>query len=451
MCAPENFTFLKNISFFFFFFFFFVSSTMAAGEQETPAQTSPGPTVADAPIANSAAAAVSDADLRLARLRGVFDTFDSNADGHVSVLEVADALRDAGVISRGGEAAMEALIRQRLDTIDTDRDGTLSFDEFALAFGSVADPSVASIGALLATAPDVGSDVVPVIPGGDGGSLQAMVHFLVAGATAGLASRALTAPLERAKILAMVDTRRPGEARVSLGARLARMGRAGPDALFKGLGPSLMRVVPFAAITCATYSTTLRWTRDLTTSDARPTEAREATRRFACASVAGMVSVLGTYPLSIAHTLIASSPQHHSVSGTLRHVVAQSGMAGLFRGVGPSLLVTMPFIGLQQSFYDFQKTAFMLAGFDPSIAMFGTSAVLAGVAAQTAVHPIDVVRVRMQASTTATGRSLRHTVRELAVAEGARGFYRGIFASLAKVAPSVGISLVVRDAMLGRV
>ena len=67
---------------------------------------------------------------------------------------------------------------------------------------------------------------------------------------------------------------------------------------------------------------------------------------------------------------------------------------------------------------------------------------LAGMAAQTLIHPLDIIRRRAQvgvaAQTATTGASL------------GMSWTAGLAPALAKVGPAVAVSVVVRDACLGR-
>ena len=90
-----------------------------------------------------------------------------------------------------------------LKTMDTDGDDQISFDEFCAFFGDVPSPSMQFIAKQWSTGEglDFGSDVVPIsIPPVE----MPLSQFMIAGGVAGIASRTLTAPLEKLKIVAQV-------------------------------------------------------------------------------------------------------------------------------------------------------------------------------------------------------------------------------------------------------
>ena len=72
--------------------------------------------------------------------------------------------------------------------------------------------------------------------------------------------------------------------------------------------------------------------------------------------------------------------------------------------------------------------------------------------AQTVVHPLDVVRRQMQVARgpVAATRNTFVAVRQLSAAGGLPRLYAGLTTSYLKVMPAASISLLVRDALLGR-
>ena len=87
--------------------------------------------------------------------------------------------------------------------MDTDGDDQISFDEFCAFFGDVPSPNMQFIAKQWSTGEglDFGSDVVPIsIPPVE----MPLSQFMIAGGVAGIASRTLTAPLEKLKIVAQV-------------------------------------------------------------------------------------------------------------------------------------------------------------------------------------------------------------------------------------------------------
>lgn len=92
------------------------------------------------------------------------------------------------------------------------------------------------------------------------------------------------------------------------------------------------------------------------------------------------------------------------------------------------------------------------AASEPSALLFAACGVVAGVTAQTVVYPLDVLRRRMQTVTHTDGASLslRGALVDLIQTAGPRGLFAGIVPAWLRVAPAAAVSLLVRDAVLGR-
>jgi solute carrier family 25 phosphate transporter 23/24/25/41 len=75
----------------------------------------------------------------------------------------------------------------------------------------------------------------------------------------------------------------------------------------------------------------------------------------------------------------------------------------------------------------------------------------AGMTACAATYPLDLVRTRLAAQTTqARYHGLLHALRAIHAAEGARGLYRGVGATLVGVAPSLAINFAVYETLRSR-
>ena len=152
--------------------------------------------------------------------------------------------------------------------------------------------------------------------------------------------------------------------------------------------------------------------------------------------------------------------------------LASAGVEGLYRGLGMSLLVSVPNLAVGFSAYGTLKEhALSPAGSswmkvektDPSLGTvtacltplasmaIGASS---GVLSSMIVFPADVVRRRLQVRglTTGTGqpRSLAaYEIRDIMRSDGLRGFYRGIAPELLKVTPMVAVTFSVYELLRG--
>lgn len=110
-----------------------------------------------------------------------------------------------------------------------------------------------------------------------------------------------------------------------------------------------------------------------------------------------MVAAAIVYPLEVVKTMLTLYPDKcQSIPGALSMVYQSSGIGGLYRGLGPTLVAMFPYVGVEFMVYETLKNRWEMA-FGP----VGTAALLllgalGGAAAQASAHPLDVIRRRMQ-------------------------------------------------------
>ena len=320
------------------------------------------------------------------------------------------------------------------------------------------------------------------------------------------------APLERCKIL--FQTGRLHDASVTT--TLASIKRQeGIKGLFKGNGASVLRIVPYASIHFGLYEHYRRafinaWygkgyvsgaTTDLTSSSedtpegvvsmtAPPPQRVSPVVDLLAGSTSGATAVVITYPLDIVRTRLAYAMetnhpgcQRQTIRAILRNTLRGEGPRGMYRGIGPSLYGIMPYAGLKFYVYQWLKQLYFAEqGGDhwveqhhedggtrlpvPYMLTFGG---IAGLVAQTATYPIDVVRRRMQVEGLKSGVGLggtgtgvrpqpegrlpRTTPKALlfiARSEGWRVLWAGLSINYAKVVPSTAIGFTLYDTLKQR-
>jgi solute carrier family 25 phosphate transporter 23/24/25/41 len=108
------------------------------------------------------------------------------------------------------------------------------------------------------------------------------------------------------------------------------------------------------------------------------------------------------------------------------------------------------------------KQLFIDSGyFTVSPSTFFMTGALAGLCAQSVVYPLDVIRRRIQMDTVTiapvqpgSGAGVRLytwlAMKSVVEKEGMRSLFAGILPTMLKVAPAVSISVVTRDAILGK-
>lgn len=238
-------------------------------------------------------------------------------------------------------------------------------------------------------------------------------------------SRTATAPLERVKIIAQTE-----EAETTVSQLLRRIMRnEGIRGLFVGNAANTLRVFPFGGTVCLAYSQIVGVLP--TKNEFHPME--PFYRGFAGAA-AGAIATLVTYPLDVVKARMSvTDSQYRTIGGTIRKIVAAQGVRGLYNGLGPSVFAVAPFLAVQQSSYDVMKQ--LLSPYvEPSVPLFVACGAVAGMMAQTVVHPIDLVRVRMQVDAgRGKDRGAFDTARRIVARHGLQVLYNGWGAAVLKV------------------
>mmetsp|Transcript_45894 Transcript_45894/g.147853 ORF Transcript_45894/g.147853 Transcript_45894/m.147853 type:complete len:154 (+) Transcript_45894:1-462(+) len=136
----------------------------------------------------------------------------------------------------------------------------------------------------------------------------------------------------------------------------------------------------------------------------------------------------------------------------LRSISAERGVGALYSGISATVLGVAPYAGLKFASYEALKGVVGASlGLDESQLrpwQRVSAGALAGLLAQTAVYPLDVVRRRMQMhdGKTALYSSPWSAVATIAREEGVRGgLYRGLSLNWLKTMPNVAIYMSLYD------
>ncbi|KAF2943653.1 hypothetical protein DAI22_02g080200 [Oryza sativa Japonica Group] len=175
---------------------------------------------------------------------------------------------------------------------------------------------------------------------------------LVAGALAGVASTLCTYPME------LVKTRLTIEKDVYdnvLHAFVKIVREGGPGELYRGLAPSLIGVVPYAATNFYAYETLRRLYRRATgRADVGPAAT------LLIGSAAGAIASTATFPLEVARKqmqvgAVGGRQVYRHVLHAMYCILRGEGAAGLYRGLGPSCIKLMPAAGISFMCYEALK------------------------------------------------------------------------------------------------
>lgn len=279
-------------------------------------------------------------------------------------------------------------------------------------------------------------------------------RYLIAGAVAGAASRTVTAPLDRLKVILQVQT-----TRTSLMPTIKSIWKdGGLRGFFRGNGLNVVKVAPESALRFYTYE---MLKRVIVTAQGGEEKAEIGPMgRLLAGGVAGAVAQTTVYPMDLVKTRlqthVSDGGKIPSLGQMTRDIWVQEGPRAFYRGVVPSLIGIIPYAGIDlaayETFKDLSKKYILQDG-EPGPLVQLVCGMTSGALGASCVYPLQVVRTRMQAQrpdTDAAYKGMSDVFRRTFKHEGLRGFYKGIFPNLLKVVPSASITYMVYETMKKR-
>eukprot|EP01087_Luapelamoeba_hula_P001649 TRINITY_DN1136_c0_g1_i1.p1 TRINITY_DN1136_c0_g1~~TRINITY_DN1136_c0_g1_i1.p1 ORF type:complete len:609 (+),score=117.79 TRINITY_DN1136_c0_g1_i1:131-1957(+) len=179
-----------------------------------------------------------------------------------------------------------------------------------------------------------------------------ILERFLAGSAAGVASQTLIYPLEITKTRLAVA--RDGEYRGIFDciAKIVR-GPDGARALFRGLLPSLVGIVPYAGVDLAVYTQL----RDIYASR-YPDEQPRILTLLACGATSSTCGQIVAYPLQLVRTRLQTQGMsgrpvlYGGMVDCFRKTVSSDGFLGLYKGIGPNFLKAIPAISISYVVYE---------------------------------------------------------------------------------------------------
>ncbi|PSC75043.1 Mitochondrial substrate carrier family B [Micractinium conductrix] len=177
---------------------------------------------------------------------------------------------------------------------------------------------------------------------------------LVAGGTAGMSACALAYPLDLVRTRLAAQTTQRHYTGIGQAMRMI-VAEEGARGLYRGLGATLVQVVPSLAINYAAYET-MRSGWLSTTDRATPTIGMS----LACGSAAGLVSSTATFPLDLIRRRLQLQGQGGggrpaTFASTFRSVAQREGLRGLYAGILPEYYKVLPGVAIAFMTYEFMK------------------------------------------------------------------------------------------------
>lgn len=365
-----------------------------------------------------------------------------------------------------------AQLRDLVRTYDTNNTGGLSEEQWS-RFCHENRRYVASLGVQMIDFDRSGEYTIITLErvedktcGGGGPQQQStfthgLVKFLesfVAGGIAGAVSKTVIAPGDRVKIIFQVETGRHFSLREALWLATETVKEFGVTGLWIGNGATMLRVVPYAAITYVSfdyYHNAFSYLFQGRGGENKFDEGRAVWVRFLSGAMAGATSTTFTYPLDLMRACFAarsSSRQTRfpSYRVAFRDATKHHGFLSLYSGLFPTLAGIMPYAGC--SFACFETIKYYIVKWnhlksDREIPPWQrlVAGGLSGLLAQSATYPLDIVRRRMQV-TPGRYKGIAAALATIYREEGLRqGLYKGLAMNWIKGPIATGTSFTVND------
>jgi len=304
-------------------------------------------------------------------------------------------------------------------------------------------------------------------------TIPANVKRLVAGGLSGTFAKTVVAPVERLKIMFQVTDekftiRRMGNSFILV------VSKEGVPGLWRGFSATVLKVFPYAGIQFTTFDYLKKLVKNsnLSIHGSPELSSRQA---FFCGAFAGCFSMTVTYPLDLMRTMLAVDREknQYSPKPSLRRAFAsywgEKGfeLRGLYRGLTPTLLGIFPYAGIAFMVNEHFKKKMHQLYDEPPIYLKLMSGGFAGLLAQSASYPFEVIRRRMQTdgiihrskgvggvltgilpeNSTASRLSMLQTAQEIIKDQGARALYKGLSINWIKAPVAISISFTSFDLM----
>jgi solute carrier family 25 (adenine nucleotide translocator) protein 4/5/6/31 len=279
-----------------------------------------------------------------------------------------------------------------------------------------------------------------------------VVDFLMGGVSAAV-SKTAAAPIERIKLLIqnqdeMLKAGRLDRKYNGIADCFRRTAAAeGVVSLWRGNTANVIRYFPTQALNFAfrdTYKSMFAYKKE------RDGYTKWMMGNLASGGAAGATSLLFVYSLDYARTRLANDAKSAKGSGerqfnglvdVYRKTLASDGIAGLYRGFGPSVLGIVVYRGLYFGMYDSIKPVLLVGplegSFLASFLLGWTVTTGAGVAS----YPLDTVRRRMMMT---SGEAVKYSssmdaARQIIAKEGVKSLFKGAGANILRGVAGAGV------------
>ncbi|CAJ1964327.1 unnamed protein product [Cylindrotheca closterium] len=288
-------------------------------------------------------------------------------------------------------------------------------------------------------------------------------RFLLAGAVAGIVSRTAVSPLEVVATAQMVRGGNKG----LVGELSSLWASEGLKGFFKGNGANCLKVAPTRGVQFFAFEkfklSLVKWKRQSMGVAEDADVSLSPLERLVAGGFAGMVASSMVYPIEVVKTMLTMYPgKYAGIGAAFRGLLAEVGPRGLYAGLTPTLIAMFPYVGVEFMIYETSKIAieaFLKEKSEdgafvalPVIISLGLGA-LAGAAAQTSAHPLDVVRKRLQVQGINGNPVLYKNTFDCFAGvinkEGFTALYKGLGPACVATIPGTGIAYITYEFMKG--
>lgn len=287
-----------------------------------------------------------------------------------------------------------------------------------------------------------------------------VVDFMMGGVSAAV-SKTAAAPIERIKLLIqnqdeMLKTGRLDRKFNGIVDCFSRTAKnEGIVSLWRGNTANVIRYFPTQALNFAfrdTYKAMFNFKKE------RDGYAKWMAGNLASGAAAGATSLLFVYSLDYARTRLANDAkgkgtgerQFNGLVDVYKKTLKSDGIAGLYRGFGPSVLGIVVYRGLYFGMYDSIKPVLLVGPLEGSFLasfMLGWGVTTgAGIAS----YPLDTIRRRMMMT---SGEAVKYSssidaARQIFAKEGIRSFFKGAGANILRGVAGAGVLSIYDQAQL---
>jgi len=278
------------------------------------------------------------------------------------------------------------------------------------------------------------------------------VDFMMGGVAAAV-SKTAAAPIERVKLLIqnqdeMIKAGRLDRRYGGIGECFSRTVRdEGAVSLWRGNTANVIRYFPTQALNFAfrdTYKAMFNFKKE------RDGYAMWMAGNLASGGAAGATSLLFVYSLDYARTRLANDAksakkggerQFNGLVDVYKKTLASDGIAGLYRGFGPSVAGIIVYRGLYFGMYDSFKPVVLVGALEGNFAASFALGWAVTTGAGIASYPLDTVRRRMMMT---SGEAVKYkssldAFNKIVAAEGVRSLFKGAGANILRGVAGAGV------------